>query len=203
MTRLVAALYTDSIAAATSHCYTHSMEPTVMPAILLPVSSSLDRASTVRRSQAERPMHKRLRYRLRVSTSGRERVLHGFTFQDGAFPHYGCLIIDRAGSLYGTTQFGGSPNLGTVFKMTHTGQITALHIFTGGSTDGSCPFVGVTMSGHGDLFGTTAEGGTSAFGTVFRVVASGHESIVFNFPGGMGQFPRLRTAHSDAANLDR
>jgi uncharacterized repeat protein (TIGR03803 family) len=53
------------------------------------------------------------------------KVLHRFTGRaDGANP-YGGLVLDRAGTLYGTTAFGGmSPTncgasgCGTVFKLT-------------------------------------------------------------------------------------
>jgi len=49
------------------------------------------------------------------------RVLHAFTGEpDGAFP-YGGLLFDKAGNLYGTTEyggFGGVGGVGTVFEIT-------------------------------------------------------------------------------------
>ena len=60
-----------------------------------------------------------------LSLSGRalavpvETVLHSFKggSSDGATPYAG-LITDKHGALYGTTQSGGTRNVGTVFKLT-------------------------------------------------------------------------------------
>jgi uncharacterized repeat protein (TIGR03803 family) len=40
---------------------------------------------------------------------------------DGANPFYGSLLMDSAGNLYGTTQFGGTHSFGTVFKLAPNG----------------------------------------------------------------------------------
>jgi uncharacterized repeat protein (TIGR03803 family) len=62
----------------------------------------------------------------KVDTAGKEIVLHRFSSgKDGANPLQG-LVADSAGNLYGTTQWGGDPNIqcgntttgcGTVFKL--------------------------------------------------------------------------------------
>ncbi len=48
-----------------------------------------------------------------------ETVLHSFNNDgtDGASP-YAPLILDRSGNLYGTTEYGGTDNSGTVFEIT-------------------------------------------------------------------------------------
>jgi hypothetical protein len=50
------------------------------------------------------------------------------------------LIQATDGSFYGTTRYYrtyvSDPSLGTVFKMTPAGDVTILHTFTGGTTDG-------------------------------------------------------------------
>jgi uncharacterized repeat protein (TIGR03803 family) len=63
----------------------------------------------------------------KVDTAGKETVLHRFrSGTDGANPFQG-LVSDAAGNLYGTTQWGGNPNIrcgntttgcGVVFKLT-------------------------------------------------------------------------------------
>src|SRR5450631_3325232 len=55
-------------------------------------------------------------------------VLHSFTqVKDGGFPS-GTLVNDRAGNLYGTTQFGGRGfGSGTVFKLAGNRLGRALH----------------------------------------------------------------------------
>jgi len=45
---------------------------------------------------------------------------------------------------------------------------TTLYNFQGGS-DGAYPYGGVVRDSAKDLFGTTAEGGTHKFGTVFEI----------------------------------
>lgn len=52
-----------------------------------------------------------------LDTLGNETVLHSFTnVPDGANPYAG-LVMDKAGNLYGTTEYGGSYGYGTVFKL--------------------------------------------------------------------------------------
>ena len=45
-----------------------------------------------------------------------ETILHSFTGDDGANPYDG-LILDKSGTLYGTTNQGGAHGYGTVFKL--------------------------------------------------------------------------------------
>jgi uncharacterized repeat protein (TIGR03803 family) len=53
----------------------------------------------------------------KVDTSGNETVLHQFTgVPDGTGP-FGGLIIDKRGTLYGTTEHGGDHDFGTVFEL--------------------------------------------------------------------------------------
>ena len=69
------------------------------------------------------------------------------------------------------------------------GTERVLHRFKGG-TDGSQPLAGLTVL-NGVLYGTTAYGGTSNDGTVFKVSPSGRESRVYSFKGGGdGAFPQ-------------
>jgi len=52
------------------------------------------------------------------ATTGKETVLYNFTGgTDGAYP-FGGVILDAAGNLYGTAEYGGTTFNGTVFKLT-------------------------------------------------------------------------------------
>jgi uncharacterized repeat protein (TIGR03803 family) len=74
----------------------------------------------------------------KLAPSRTETVLYAFTGgSDGGSPVAG-LIADSSGNLYGTTVEGGTPGLGTVFKLSPGGIETVLYSFTGG-TDGSGP----------------------------------------------------------------
>jgi uncharacterized repeat protein (TIGR03803 family) len=93
------------------------------------------------------------------------------------------LIQATDGNFYGTTYAGGTPNAGTVFRMTPAGVVTIMHTFTG-MADGGSPFAALMQAGDGDLYGTTYSGGASGNGTVFRMSLSGLFTTVYNFAGG-------------------
>jgi uncharacterized repeat protein (TIGR03803 family) len=98
-----------------------------------------------------------------------ESVLYAFcslsNCADGESPGTGPLVRDSEGNLYGTTTFGGSSRncngdtCGVVFKLDTAGNETVLHSFTDGS-DGAIPFAGLILDSRGNLYGTTAEGGS-------------------------------------------
>jgi uncharacterized repeat protein (TIGR03803 family) len=82
-------------------------------------------------------------------------VLHSFVgdASDGAYPN-GTLALAN-GTLYGTTQRGGSQNAGTVFSVRTDGtSYNILRTFTGGIADASNPLSGPTLEGS-TLYGTT------------------------------------------------
>jgi uncharacterized repeat protein (TIGR03803 family) len=117
-------------------------------------------------------------------------TLYGFTGgSDGADPGYGSLVLDDAGNLYGTTQAGGAYGYGVVFKVSSAPghKETVLHSFAGGA-DGAYPQAALILDASGDLYGTTEQGGTSGYGTVFKLTrASGgqwSESVLHSFAGG-------------------
>ncbi|MGB9232941.1 MAG: choice-of-anchor tandem repeat GloVer-containing protein [Terriglobales bacterium] len=125
----------------------------------------------------------------KLDASGNETVLHAFTGPpDGSSPLAEGLVLDAQGNLYGTTYGGGASNDGTVFKLdTATGAETVLHSFTG-SPDGSSPESGgLTRDAKGNLYGATKQGGANGYGIVFKVDASGNESVLYSFTtGGSG-----------------
>src|SRR6185369_13063249 len=71
----------------------------------------------------------------KLDITGKETVLHSFAGAptDGSKPLAG-LVRDKAGNLYGTTEYGGAFNNGTVFKLDAAGNETVLHSFVGGRT---------------------------------------------------------------------
>ena len=101
---------------------------------------------------------------------------------DGTQPQSG-VIRDSSANLYGTTAIGGAANSGTVFKVSHDGQEIILYAFTGGN-DGAFPYGGVIRDAAGNLYGTTVAGGTSNFGTVFKLTSPGKEEVLYNFTDG-------------------
>jgi uncharacterized repeat protein (TIGR03803 family) len=120
-------------------------------------------------------------FTLRDTSSAFSVAVASFNGTDGANPYYAGLISDAAGDLFGTTSGGFGGGNGTVFELVNNGTVdnpvysstpTTLWSFTGGS-DGSNPFAGLISDAAGDLFGTTASGGTNGGGTVFELVNTG------------------------------
>jgi uncharacterized repeat protein (TIGR03803 family) len=126
----------------------------------------------------------------KVDTHGTETVLHRFgskaPFGYRAGPLAG-VIRDPAGNLYGTTYEGGAMRLGTVFELGTTGKFNLLHSFSG--ADGAYPRAGVIRDSAGNLYGTTEGGGSgcpssNGCGTVFKLDATNHESVLHSFTYG-------------------
>ena len=139
----------------------------------------------------------------KVSKTSKETVLHSFTESpDGGAP-FGGLVRDAAGNLYGTTAQGGSSsNFGTVFKVSTTGKETVLHSFKGGTKDGEYPEADVLRDAAGNLYGTTSKGGSSGYGTVFKVSTTGKETVVHSFTGGAnGAYPYAGVIMDTKGNL--
>ncbi|MHB8215670.1 MAG: choice-of-anchor tandem repeat GloVer-containing protein [Candidatus Sulfotelmatobacter sp.] len=93
---------------------------------------------------------------------------------DGANP-VGGVVLDTAGTLFGTTSRAGSTSsAGTVFAMRPPSTVggawgyRTIHTF-GGATDGAGSRAGVTIGPQRALYGTTANGGTTGDGIVFRL----------------------------------
>jgi len=127
--------------------------------------------------------------------SGQEKVLYNFQGgTDGNYP-IGGLVFDAQGNLYGTTDIGGGGSCiggcGTVFKLTPTKQgsfkKTILYTFQGAFSDGQNPQARLVFDKQGNLYGTTAGGGSTveADGTVFKLTPTRRgewtETIIHNF----------------------
>lgn len=104
----------------------------------------------------------------KLAPDGTETVLHAFSDgTDGADPD-APLILDVKGNLYGTTIFGGTPEGGTIYKVTPDGVESILYSFKGGVKDGANPFAPLITDGSGNFYGTTSSGGPYIEGTVFK-----------------------------------
>jgi uncharacterized repeat protein (TIGR03803 family) len=84
---------------------------------------------------------------------------------DGSNPLAG-LVQATDGKLYGSTQAGGSLNLGILFRITTSGAYELLYNFTGNHGGPQGPMLQHT---NGLLYGTDSEGGRLSFGTVYSL----------------------------------
>ena len=137
----------------------------------------------------------------KVDAGGHETALYSFTGGSDGNQSYGGVTRDAAGNIYGTTIGGGASNLGVVYKLDAAGHETVLYSFPSGP-DGYAPFAGVTRDAAGNLYGTTLEGGSGNAGTVYKVDASGHETVLYSFMGGDdGSGPSAGVTLDAAGNL--
>ncbi len=121
-----------------------------------------------------------------------ETVLYSFKGgADGSNPA-SALIFNAAGVLFGTTPAGGANNFGIAFKLTAPAKGTTwveaiLYTFKGLS-DGGKSYAPLIFKGN-NLYGTTLDGGSSAQGAVFELVAPAKggvwtETALYSFTGG-------------------
>lgn len=143
----------------------------------------------------------------------KETVLYDFCqladCADGDRP-LGALLMDGAGDLLGTTSLGPG-EAGNLFKLAPNGgnsRETILYTFCAeqSCTDGYTPMAGVIEDGAGNIFGTTAFGGTSGAGagTVFMLTGTEH-AVLYNFCSQSdcsdGAFPQAPLIMDAAGNL--
>ncbi|MGB7769714.1 MAG: choice-of-anchor tandem repeat GloVer-containing protein [Verrucomicrobiia bacterium] len=132
----------------------------------------------------------------RIGTNGGLTNLYSFTGGiDGATPYAG-LVQGSDGNFYGTTVSGGTYTNGTVFRISTNGVLTNLYSFSTGH-DGRKPYGGLVQGRDGSFYGTTLQGGTNGYGTVFRLTVvpgppqltityAGPDSVVVSWPDTAG-----------------
>ena len=125
-----------------------------------------------------------------ITPSGTLTTLYNFCSQamcaDGAFPRTS-LIQSPTGNFLGVTSSGGvsascSGGCGTIFKITPAGQLTTIYSFCSqpNCADGEVP-TGLVQTSNGTFYGTTAEGGTAGFGSVFKINLGGKFTSLYSF----------------------
>ena len=82
--------------------------------------------------------------------------------------HSRALVRDASGNLYGSAN-GGSFDYGVVFKFDTAGKETILYNFGGTTSDGRYPLGALAIDSAGNIYGTTQQGGTRGWGTVFKI----------------------------------
>jgi uncharacterized repeat protein (TIGR03803 family) len=118
--------------------------------------------------------------------TGAEQVVYSFCSQqnctDGQYPD--ASVLDENGTLYGTTQKGGSSGKGTVFSLDPaTGVEQILYSFCGQQkcADGQFPEANL-IDVSGTLYGTTQRGGAAGKGTVFSInLSTSTASVLYSF----------------------
>jgi uncharacterized repeat protein (TIGR03803 family) len=118
-------------------------------------------------------------------------TLASFNYTNGYMPWSTTLIQGTDGNFYGTTVQGGAYGMGTVFRVTPTGDLTALYSFCAqtGCPDGREPNAGLVQGADENFYGTTGLGGANNDGTIFKITPEGQLTTLHVFNGTDGSAP--------------
>jgi len=113
-------------------------------------------------------------------------VLHSFKAAQGRQPGGG-LVKGSDGAFYGTTQFGGAFECGTIFKIMPDGTHSVLRSLHG--NDGRRPLGKLVQGTDGALYGATDRGGVKNQGTIFKIAAGNNFKMLHSFGKKKGRRP--------------
>jgi uncharacterized repeat protein (TIGR03803 family) len=124
----------------------------------------------------------------RVTPTGEFTTLHSFDDMSGGQAPFAAPVEGSDGNFYGTTFVGGINMQGTIYRMSPAGEVTILHSFLGGASDGFWPRdFRLLAANDGNLYGTTTNGGTADMGVIFRLNMDGTYQVIHSFVGLEGQ----------------
>jgi len=110
------------------------------------------------------------------------------------------VIVSPQGNILGTTQIGGSGNVGGIFRITSAGAESLIYNFP--QQDGCASYAGLIADAQGNLYGTTLRCGTAGQGTVFKIDNQGIETVLYSFQGGTdGANPTAELIRDQSGNL--
>ena len=105
---------------------------------------------------------------VQVLPNGERSVWHEFSETEAV----NAQLLEIGGTLFGTTQTGGTQNLGTLFGFNpQTGEMMTIWNF--GEVDGARPAGNLIADRQGNIYGTTLNGGEDDTGVVFRLKLDG------------------------------
>jgi uncharacterized repeat protein (TIGR03803 family)/VCBS repeat-containing protein len=122
---------------------------------------------------------------------------------NGCFPS-GTLTYGGDGAFYGVTSQGGLYGDGTLYRIGINGGFAKLYDFDmdgNPANNGGGPIGGVVRAADGRLYGTTESGGTSNFGTVFRLETDGNITELLSFSGTDGHLPATDLLQGSDGNI--
>jgi uncharacterized repeat protein (TIGR03803 family) len=141
----------------------------------------------------------------RISPDGTLTNLYSFPSPGGIYSHSldpSGLVQGGDGYFYGTTDYGGAGDAGTVFKTSAAGALTTLYSFTnvGFYYDYTSGPKGLVRGSDGNFYGTTV--GREDAGTVFKISAAGALTRLYSFTGGNdGAYPYAALVQGSNGNF--
>lgn len=122
----------------------------------------------------------------RLNPSGQFATLARFNGDNGSDPE-GPLMQASDAFLYGTT-LSSTDGAAVVYRIDLSGQLSDVAELHGDIALGDA-YGGLIEAADGALYGTTSLGGTTGYGTIFRVTKNGAVEVVHSFGGGDGGSP--------------
>ena len=145
-----------------------------------------------------------------LAVGPKEKILYSFRDRpDGALPEAG-LIFDVAGSLYGTTDRGGTGSndgcsgCGAIFKLepNSDGTWTESVLYSFGGNDGLYPDYGLIFDTAGNLYSTTQVAGCCGEAFELKHTLAGWQfDVIHAFQGHGGSQPRASLVLDKKGNL--
>jgi uncharacterized repeat protein (TIGR03803 family) len=120
-----------------------------------------------------------------LTSDGTESVVYSFKGppSDSAYAASG-LFQASNGNFYGTSDFGGPENKGTVFEVSPSGIETVLYSFGSVANDPAGDYSSLVESDDGNFYGVSDVGGMSSKGAVFKITPEGILTLAHSFTGG-------------------
>jgi uncharacterized repeat protein (TIGR03803 family) len=129
----------------------------------------------------------------KITPSGTLDTLYSFSGYPTSGERPAGSLISIGSYLYGVTVFGGTHDLGCLFKIMPDGSnYNLLHSFSGYTGDGSYPENSLITDGT-YIYGMTPLGGSNDLGTIFRMMPDGsNDTILHSFTGSTsdGSLPK-------------
>jgi uncharacterized repeat protein (TIGR03803 family) len=127
----------------------------------------------------------------RLTSAGAFTELYGFTQihggmltnAEGANP-VTPLVQGTNGNFYGACPKGGTNGAGAIFEMTAAGALTRLLSFSSNAPAGQNPGA-LLQSSNGLIYGTTTNGGSNGYGTIFKMTSAGALTPLYSFTNGV------------------
>jgi uncharacterized repeat protein (TIGR03803 family) len=119
----------------------------------------------------------------KMSRTGTTTTLRSFSGSDGSSPSYRLLSTGN-GFYYGITTNGGLYDRGVAFKISSGGQFSLLYSFQQLGALGHSPTGPLSLGTDNLFYGTTQNGGTQGWGTVYKMSTAGAVTWLRSFQGG-------------------
>ncbi|MGH7951701.1 MAG: choice-of-anchor tandem repeat GloVer-containing protein [Limisphaerales bacterium] len=124
----------------------------------------------------------------RLTTHGALTTLVTLSFSGGGYPIAG-LIQDQNGNFYGTASIGGANSGGTVYEWATNGTLATLAAFDINGSGGNSPYAGLAQGADGNFYGTTFQGGSKNYGTIFQLTTNSLLTALVSFNNTNGANP--------------